>query len=66
MIIVPVNGAVAPSVTALQTYLDGVYSQANVKFTVTTKANFRFNLDSMGTVGLVYYRFTLVDYIFIL
>ncbi len=48
----PVNGATAPSVGILQTYLDSVYRQANVKFTVTEKTGFRFNLDTNNVAGL--------------
>ena len=48
----PVNGATAPSVGVLQTYLDSVYRQANVRFTVTEKTGFRFNIDSVGVAGL--------------
>ena len=52
MILVPVNGATAPSVGVLQTYLDSVYRQANVRFTVTEKTGFRFNLDTNNVAGL--------------
>ncbi len=52
VILVPVNGATAPNVGILQTYLDSVYRQANVKFTVTEKTGFRFNIDSVGAAGL--------------
>ena len=48
----PVNGATAPNVGVLQTYLDSVYRQANVRFTVTEKTGFRFNIDSVGVAGL--------------
>ncbi len=44
VILVPVNGATVPSVGVLQTYLDSVYRQANVRFTVIPKGNFVFGL----------------------
>ena len=52
VILVPVNGAAAPNAGALQTYLDSVYRQANVRFTVTEKTGFRFNLDTNNVAGL--------------